>query len=107
MGEWMLLLYNSGVEGCRCNEWTFMVRFAGRRRGGLEDLGDRNGEGGAEVEMLFLAVGTLRLRFLVFRGRFGGDGDLWELLGKPSSGIVAGQVVSQSPKAGRSRNRGA
>ncbi len=51
-----------------------IVRFDGRLLG---SRGDRNGEAGAEAdaELFWDPAGTLRLRFLAFRGRLGGDND--------------------------------
>jgi hypothetical protein len=51
-----------------------IVRFDGRLLG---NRGDRKGEAGAEagVELFWGPDATLRLRFLAFRGRFGGDDD--------------------------------
>ena len=52
-----------------------MVRLEGLRDG---NRGDRKGEAGAEVGkfgVFFVPGGTLRLKFLALRGRFGGDGD--------------------------------
>ena len=51
-----------------------IVRFEGRRPG---SRGERKGETGAEVAAALALgpVGTLRLRFLAFRGRLGGDGE--------------------------------
>jgi hypothetical protein len=56
-----------------------MVRLDGRRLG----RGERKaGETGAEdaAALAFGPVGTLRMRFLAFRGRLGGDGERRELL---------------------------
>jgi hypothetical protein len=54
-----------------------IVRFEGRRVG---NRGDRNGDAGADIgrEVAFEPAGTLRLRFLAFRGRLGGEGDRCE-----------------------------
>lgn len=55
-----------------------MVRLEGLREG---SRGDRNGEAGADVGSAgFFVVpgGTLRLKFLALRGRFGGEGDRCE-----------------------------
>jgi hypothetical protein len=72
-----------------------MVRFEGRLLG---NRGERKGEAGADVDPgVFLGTaGTLRLRFLAFRGRLGGDGDRCELSGNTSSGIVVGDNDCQS-----------
>jgi hypothetical protein len=56
-----------------------IVRLEGLRPG---RRGERKGETGAELAAALALgpVGTLRLRFLAFRGRLGGDGERWDAL---------------------------
>jgi len=55
-----------------------IVRPEGRLDG---NRGDRNGDAGADVDESLFGAGTFKLRFLAFRGRFGGEGDLRIALG--------------------------
>lgn len=105
IGEPILLVYSSGVDGCRWSEWMLMVRLDGRREG---SRGDRNGEAGADPgkKLAFVLAGTLRLRFLALRGRLGGEGDRRDAPPSlyTSSGIV-GESGFQSGKGSLERYR--
>lgn len=72
-----------------------MVRLGGRLLG---NLGDRNGEAGAEVDerLLIEPGGTFRLKFFAFRGRLGGDGDRRKASLYISSGMATGDRGSHS-----------
>jgi|SRR5579859_6613018 len=105
MGEPILLVYNSGVEGCRWREWMLIVRLDGRREG---SRGDRNGEAGADPgkELAFVPTGTLRLRFLAFRGRLGGERDRRDPPSMYTSSGIVGETGFQSGKGSLERYRG-
>jgi hypothetical protein len=83
-----------------------MERLEGRLFG---NRGDRKGDAGAEVDGRYVlgAAGTLRLRFFAFRGRFGGEGERWEVSPNISSGIVVGDIGCQSVYEPLSRKCGA
>lgn len=106
MGEPIVLVYSSGVDGCRCRECMLMVRLDGRREG---SRGDRKGDAGADPgkEIAFAPGGTLRLRFLALRGRLGGEGDRRDASSLyTSSGIVVGETGVHSGKGSLERYRG-
>ena len=105
IGEPILLVYSSGVEGCRWREWMLMVRLDGRREG---SRGDRKGDEGAEPgrELAFVPAGTLRLRFLALRGRLGGEGDRREASSLYTSSGMVGETGFQSVKGSLARYRG-
>ena len=59
-----------------------MVRFEGRRVG---NRGDRKGDAGADIGSDVVGTldpgATLRIKFLAFRGRLGGEGERCDALG--------------------------
>ena len=84
-----------------------IVIFDGRLSG---SRGDRKGEGGTEVDARLFSgpARTLRLRFLTFRGRFGGDGDRGDVSPYVSStDFIDGERGVHPLQGFLSRNRGA